>query len=200
MSVTHSVHCDDCDADAPDVGDMGSIGFPSLSMDPRKKADVPQNFGYIYQGFLGVGLLTQELDEFLAFLCDHVGHRLMILEEDDAPYEDHEDDAWYRKARDAANGPPRPAQGLEYHVAKFEAACGRCDEKITSEHVDTVRRGGPHTVSSTAIDEYHDRVIKRLDNDFYRSEPFNSADLEQLGTFLRRHKAHDPTVAFIPQA
>jgi hypothetical protein len=127
MGVACSVMCVTCNADAPELGDMGFMGFPSLSVEERKlKKFVPQNFGYLYEGFRSIGMFTEATDDFLRFLYKHAGHEFFMNAEDQDMYEDDYQAVWYKKARAAKVGPPKPAKSLKYQQARFLAECPKC--------------------------------------------------------------------------
>jgi hypothetical protein len=63
---------------APEIGASGYIGFPSAdaSCGPEPQ---PPNFGYLYEGFAGIQLITWHMDLLYDFFRTHAGHRIQTF-------------------------------------------------------------------------------------------------------------------------
>lgn len=193
------ITCTECgEVEAPELGDMGMMGFPSLSTEERKNRRIPQNFGYLYEGFEAIGLYTESIDAFLRFLHDHAGHQLFITEEDESPYEKFEDKEWYQEAREETFGPLRPDDDLQYQSARFVAECSKCGESCESHSTDMARVAKSQQLPPGNIEAFYLRVHQRLNTDFDASHPFGPTDLHELGEFLKKHKDHAPGIRLVP--
>jgi hypothetical protein len=76
MGVTYEVTCLDCGEEGPEVGDLGYIGYPSLSEEEGGRF-LP-NFGFIYRGLVMLGMRTQAIEGLRAFLMEHRDHQMDI--------------------------------------------------------------------------------------------------------------------------
>jgi hypothetical protein len=75
MSVSYSIACLDCGVFAPEVGASGYIGSPTLDLSQGQ----PPNFGYLYEAFAGIQLITWDLELLREFLERHVSHRTHVF-------------------------------------------------------------------------------------------------------------------------
>src|SRR5687768_9503332 len=117
MSVGAAVRCLDCGASAPDPGDCGHVGLPSLD-----EADLAGDFvafERIYRGYAALGLRLLALDAIRSWLIAHAPHRVELAYEGEP----------VRPARRPASGsfraqgPPRPE---DYTRAFIELSCETC--------------------------------------------------------------------------
>ncbi|MCP3876665.1 MAG: hypothetical protein GY699_26450 [Desulfobacteraceae bacterium] len=92
MSISTTIYCVDCILEAPEIGDQGFIGMPSLDekiVPKHKDYDVLQNFGSIYRALSDINLVTYELESFHRFLKEHEGHSIhQSFEGNDDPWPD----------------------------------------------------------------------------------------------------------------
>lgn len=95
MSVRCQTVCVDCNAEAPEIGDGGVFGEPSL--DVRYTEDEEwgvrsYTFGWLYDGLKRLGIMPHDLEAYAAFLKAHEGHdvRLTTDHDDDEPPVDWE--------------------------------------------------------------------------------------------------------------
>jgi len=80
MGLTVNTYCKRCRVAAPEIGDYGFIGSPTLG--PRPRGGLTP-FGEIYAGLAALRLVTPELDAFKAFLDAHRRHRIVQASDDD---------------------------------------------------------------------------------------------------------------------
>lgn len=97
MSVNFWRLCLDCAVQGPEVGDLGTMGWPSLDTgDVRpvkrngKKGRRRYAFGRIYAALAAIELLPYEVEAYHAFLVAHQGHR--VVEGNDTEGDDEEQD------------------------------------------------------------------------------------------------------------
>jgi hypothetical protein len=73
------------------VGDCGYIGYPSISRE-REPDDQIAAFGYLYDGFAGIHLVSSDLDSLRTFFAGHQGHTLHTFGDGDPAFGDGGDD------------------------------------------------------------------------------------------------------------
>lgn len=99
MGIGYYTYCIDCPAEAPWIGDAGTIGWPTLGMEYApgkvftdsaggKHRDDPYfPFGRLYRGLAAINLITSDIAAYHAFLVAHDGHRVVLTSDldDDCP-------------------------------------------------------------------------------------------------------------------
>jgi hypothetical protein len=225
MGVTFGARCLDCGEDAPEVGDFGYIGYPSLSEEKGRRY-VP-NFGFLYRGLVALGMRTRAVEELRSFLLEHEGHQMemscegepMFGEDDDDDYEDEEEDGEEEDEDDYDDDEDddeedeedqdeylsRPS-GAESHVdtkvfitAYYEVSCERCGKSLRSKFDDQIARFEARALTKSEVRG----ALRHLtvDESFERgSEPFSPDDFEGICDFLAQHAAHGPKVGLVPKA
>ena len=192
MGVNYALFCETCKAVAPSLGDSGTIGYPTAAdVRPESMFDMP-TFGYVYSGLAAVALLTKELDDFLSFLMQHRGHRLVQAADGDA-----ESDGWESKGADAPIPEQSPKGSERYVHARYRASCLTCGEDISSQATDVMREFERRTVSEKSISRFLKRVKLDLEI-FYRAEPLSPKDLRSIRRFFKKHAAHAVEVSLVP--
>ena len=198
MGVSWTVKCTKCGRRAQELGEDGMMGFPSLSVDqgpPPKGPRVfaPVSFGYIYEGFRRIALLTRPLDAYLLFLYAHVGHDVEVLCDFEDAFADSRATTWFRDGRHARNGPPKPERSMAYVDAHFRVECARCSQAVESQLNEPIRVSPPRVLGKADISDFLERVIEPEDS-VHGSEPFGYYDLQDLAHFLKKHRTHAPTL------
>ncbi|WP_435106828.1 hypothetical protein [Arhodomonas sp. AD133] len=90
MSVRCQTFCVDCNVEAPEIGDGGVFGTPSLAVTAIPDDDwggTAYTFGWLYDGLSALGLRPYDIEAYRAFLREHDGHdvRLTTDHDDDEP-------------------------------------------------------------------------------------------------------------------
>src|SRR5262245_1749260 len=84
--VTYTTGCRDCVVLAPRIGYWGYMGMPSLTAERWDPEDV--QFGQLFEAFVAIGLVTDELSDLADFLGQHAGHQTETwADNDSAPSE-----------------------------------------------------------------------------------------------------------------
>jgi len=200
VGMTCNTTCLKCAKCAPEVGDFGHIGYPSCSQE-RGPSDRLANFGYIYDGFEAINLVTYQLDSLREFLLAHKGHPLHTFADGEPAFGDGdgdvEDPAGDEEVEDPEeNWTEETAQA--YPVCFFRLECPSCKASVQSEFAENIKRFETAPLSSSAIDLFMTHVIKE-DEAFYRSHPLSREDLEKVAAFLKKHKAHSPVASAVPE-
>jgi HEAT repeat protein len=176
MGVTVTAYCKRCRIAAPEVGDFGFIGSPTLG--PAKRGDVTP-FGTIYEGLAALRLITPELASFKAFLDEHGKHPLVQLSDAD------------EEGEDAA--PPK-LKAFRFRASGFVAGfydlrCGKCDQTFRA-NADAVRPFEPFTPSPDEIALFVKNAPGTDDDAVYHVGGFPFDDLDALHEFVRAHRNH----------
>ena len=200
MGIAAGITCLDCSAKAPDVGDAGYVGYPSLadSVDP---ATGIHTFGHIYRGFRAIRLLPRILEDVYAFLYTHRGHRLDLwIEGDEEDYEDEEATdgrAGHEPSEKAKRGreEPEPPSTGDFSSGFYVLKC-TCGERCSASAPAAIRSFAPFIVTDAAAQEFHDRVARGGIEDFHRVcdpllEPED--DPARFDQFLWHHVPHGVT-------
>ena len=187
MGVNAWVVCRDCGARAPEVGDFGYIGYPSLESRSEPVEGI-HTFGYLYEGFKALRLLTGELEAVRAFLRRHRRHQTdLVLEGDDDA--DVESDADQPDERDAEPDGPRLDDGF------YVLGCA-CGASCRSTGAVRLRPFSPFRLTARQAALFRERVVEADDEDVYRVvdeilEP--AKDPRRFDAFLRDHLLHGVT-------
>ena len=191
MGVTANTTCRDCGKGAPEVGDFGYIGYPSLSTSAEHDDDAPVNFGYLYQGFQAIHLLTADLERMREFLEAHKGHDIHTFIEGEPAFgdgeEDAEDNADYEE--DDFEG---ASQGRnKWLLAHYCLKCS-CGADYSSEYSDNFVPFKAVSLDAKAVAVFLKQVYAEPDA-IHRAEPIGH--LDALAKFLKAHKAHKLTAS-----
>jgi hypothetical protein len=73
VSVTAVVVCVTCDMQAPPIGDLGHLGYPSLDDRATCHGELA-TFEHLYKGVAAIGYLPWPLEALRAFLVEHGQH------------------------------------------------------------------------------------------------------------------------------
>jgi len=198
MGHTYWTTCQTCRKDAPDLGDCGFVGFPSLSTQAENGEDSLQPFGYIYEGFLAVGIDPVDMHEFHVFLRAHEGHNLRTFSDQDPEAYSEDSDQEDSDSEDSEEPEPEdfgmpPGFGIFF----YDVHCPRCDESFRTEAEACLREGPGLTLTSDRVALFQSRVRDTLDDNFYHSEPFGYDDLDSLCEFFEQHASHGPTAKLV---
>lgn len=224
MGVTCSFTCVECGEDAPELGDFGYIGYPSLDSGKGDR-DIP-NFGYIYAGLAAVGLVTDEVQAFQAFLVRHRGHQIDSsadgeplfgdddeLEDDDLDEVEDEDDEGDDELdegdeEDLGEDDEDPAddgedatkrRGGPFLDARYVATCADCRTSFSTSQEYRFVPFDPRVLATTEIKRFLKQVVEAGPEAMYRAEPLYDGDLEGAGKFLRTHARHQVTAQLSPE-
>lgn len=182
MGVAFSAWCRRCGVGAPEVGDFGYIGAPTLG--ERKRGGLLP-FGAIYQGFAALRMVTVELAAFKAFLDAHPGHP--IAQRSDLGEEDF--DAEEEKARPGRLKPFR-FRSDRFVEGFYELTCDKCKETVRANSSDHVQPFEEFAVIGDDIALFQANVVRGSSDNFYRVGGFPFDDVEAFGQFLRAHGRH----------
>ncbi len=183
MGVTVTTYCKRCRVAAPEVGDFGFIGSPTLG--PAKRGDVTP-FGTIYAGLAALRLVTPELAGFKAFLDEHGRHP--IVQQSDA---DDEEDG------DAPSTPrlkPFRFRATGFVAGFYDLRCGQCDASIRA-NADAIRPFEPFAPTAAEIALFRRDAPGGDDDALYHVGGFPFDDLDALHTFVSAHGSHGVTAA-----
>jgi len=198
MGSTFWTTCQTCRKDAPDLGDCGFIGLPSPSTQPQDRPDRLQPFGYIYQGFLAVGVEPADMHDFHTFLRAHNGHDLRTFSDQDPEAYDEERDSEDSDEDEGEDEDDDVGIPEGFAMCLYEIECQRCERSVRTESEACVRKATALRLTPAAVTLFQERVRDTLDDNFYRSEPFGSNDLQEIFDFLDEHGTHDAIARTIP--
>jgi hypothetical protein len=133
MSVRYDIRCVDCRCVAPDVGDGGYLGCPSIHED--EEDSVGPSFGYYFIPLSALGICPLDLQRFSEWLFQHSEHEVHIAGDLPTPphlprgslhWDDEETDAGHTTA---SQGDP----SLDGYVwGRYEIECLSCREAYSS--------------------------------------------------------------------
>jgi hypothetical protein len=212
MSIVFSTVCLDCGVFAPEVGDFGYIGYPSL--DTSRGPDCkPPNFGYLYEAFAGIQLVTWHLDLLHGFFRSHAGHRLHTFADDEPLFGDGGPNAMQPDPGEVAllsfglqEAAWTEAAAARYPLARFKVQCGSCAAEYLSSASDNLRRFDLVTLTLGYIRQFGERMKGQLDRFiFMKASPLDGisadfTDLSSLLAFLTDHGAHGLTASMVLDA
>jgi HEAT repeat protein len=189
LGVTYTTVCTRCRVEGPPVGDFGFIGAPSLETKPSKKGIHP--FGYLYAGFAALGLLTEEIEAFKAFLEAHHGHPLHQYDdagdEEIGEEEDDEDGAESVSASKAT-------RKFTFKKGKFveafhELACEKCGAVYRGSSSEKLRPFEPMPLTRERVTLFETNCGD-IESHTYRVGGFPFEDIDPIARFLRKHSGH----------
>jgi hypothetical protein len=215
--------CEDCDEKAPELGDSGFMGYPSLD-DKVTDVDVA-TFGSIYKALAAVHAITGEVDAFHKFLERHRGHNVVTDTEDgpafggdddmdemDELYDDDdfedEDDTGFEEDFEDDDIEETSDESLlhrdngavdSYVRAKYQATCTQCNVSFLTKHSEDFVPFDRTTITAKAMKMYQRHVVDVMDESSYRAEPLYDGDLEELALFFEDHRRHEVVVEIVPQ-
>jgi hypothetical protein len=201
MSVTFDLLCVRCGERAPEVGDFGYIGSPSLSSLPRFVPWRPQRFGYIYRGLSDVSLMPAEVAAFHAFLRKHRGHRLFAT-----PGADDDDgeggflsnmriwvsmglsvirhpsvllrrglqgtlEFFLGGSEDEPSDPSALITEADFVMARYRMTCTTCGRSVVTENSDSLRQFERRNLLPKEVAAFERRVLSLDADDIYRATP-----------------------------
>jgi hypothetical protein len=213
VSITVGTVCLTCKKSAPNVGDFGQLGEPSLVVSKqihngRKPGEFGPSFEYFYEALRGIGIFPYDLHRFREFLAAHEGHFLFtyaeteferpeflpeeVVEWERAQAEDgypslEEDDVFEEEQE------RRVAAG-EFVMAGYEMMCTRCGVQHSTSSPELLRAARPLDVSPEAAAIFVERWGVYPDEGWNHRlmgiadpyEPF----MEELIDFVRTHGTH----------
>lgn len=184
MGVAFRAVCARCRVEAPEVGDLGHIGAPSL--DSKRRARGPQTFGYLYAGFAALGLLTEEIEAFKAFLDEHAGHPIRQYSDLGEEGADGDDDA-----TQSGRGRTRRFRFKNGRFAEafHQLACESCGETQRASASERLRPFDAIVLTAERAATFLAHAAA-ADEDCYRVGGFPFDDLAALAQFLARHHGH----------
>jgi hypothetical protein len=162
--------CLDCGVFAPEVGAYGYIGFPSADTS-RGPEGQPPNFGYLYEAFAGIRLVTWHLDLLHEFLQRHRGHRVHTFAEDEPLFgsggvgavpPEPDDVGLYPFALQEAAW--TEATAAAYPLARFRVDCAKCNAHYLSGAADNILRLSRAMLTQEAIRRFCERIDGNLDS------------------------------------
>jgi hypothetical protein len=193
VGLTCNTTCLDCGEAAPEVGDCGYIGYPSASRE-LGPGGRPPNFGYLYEGFAAIRLVTHDLDSLDSFLRAHEGHRLQTFADGEPAFGDGGDDAEDLSDMDEGEDEDddwSEEDAAKYPVAHYRVQCKACGASFMAEAPDNIKAFAPTPLTSDDIERFLARVAKNLDPEtIYRAEPLSPDDLNAVVAFLHKHRDH----------
>jgi outer membrane protein assembly factor BamB len=170
---------------APDPGDRGHIGYPSLE---EGRTGGLVSFEYIYRGYLALGVRLLVLDQIRAFLVEHAAHPV-LLEYDGEPV--------------AAAAPPAARRvramrldAKRYQHLNLEWSCAACREAVRTARAE-MALPCDERLGVARVRKFKMRVLDVSSDNFYRT--FDLLDpggegrpgaLEPIGRFLAQHEGH----------
>lgn len=181
MGETYSIWCADCGTHAPEIGDYGYIGTPSL-------AQRRGTFGYIYLGFEALNIFPAELEEFRIFLETHDGHEIRSspdLSELDG-------------GRGSRTSPPKSRRKrakprkIRYVQASYQVECRDCGARFVSVDFGPMRNFQSVPLSTERLKRFRGHVLGS-DDAFYHVghpllDPSHNGELYDLDAFLKEHQ------------
>jgi len=187
VGVTFTTVCTRCRVDAPEVGAFGYVGTPSLETKRTKKHTQP--FGYLYAGLAALGLQTEEIEAFHAFLQEHRGHPMHQWS--DAGGEGFEDDG---DQQDDLTPAPTRTRKFVFKKGKFveafhELACEACIDVHRGGSSASLRPFTPRTLTQQDAKLFQTNC-RDLESNTYRVIGFPFDEVDAIARFLRRHAGH----------
>jgi hypothetical protein len=202
MSIVYSTACLDCGVFAPEVGAFGYIGYPSADTS-RGQEGVPPNFGYLYEAFAGIRLITWHLSLLHEFFQRHAGHHIHTFADGDplfgsggasaAPPEPGDDALRPYALQEAAW---TDAAAAAYPLARFRVHCAKCVAEYLSGMADNILGVSPVVLTAESIGRFRERIQGQLDSfTFMNAAPLDTEDVEfpnlaALLLFLANHTDH----------
>jgi hypothetical protein len=208
MSIIYSTACLDCGVFAPEVGAFGYIGFPSADTS-RGPEGGPPNFGYLYEAFAGIQLVTWHLALLHEFFQRHIGHGVHTFADGEplfgagggaAPPEPSDDGLRPFALQEAAW---TEAAAAAYPLARFRVDCAGCAAEYLSRVADNIFRFNPVMLPLESIRRFCERIDGQLDSfAFMNAAPLDVGDVQypdlvSLLSFLKDHVGHPLSASMV---
>jgi HEAT repeat protein len=187
VGITYATVCMRCKVDAPEVGDFGYIGLPSLETKRTPKHTQP--FGYLYAGLAALGLLTEEIEAFHAFLREHRGHPVHQFSDADADDSEDEGDEHDDLAPAATKTGKFVFKKGKFVEAFHVLACETCHEVQRGSESTRLRPLAARTLTAAEAKLFQTNCGD-LEANTYRAGGFPFEDAEAIARFLTRHARH----------
>ena len=214
MSVQLGYACITCRKGAPNVGDGGILGTPSLDLAEDSSVGIPDgygpmpSFGLLYAGLFAIGLLPHDIERCHEFLTEHAGHRLFLDGELDGPvpddvrdYQDVDsfDAAEWKQEKQAREA--RVAAG-EFVEAYFALSCDACGSEVRASGADLLKAHPGKRILPADSQAFLTAWNRGPDEGWCHRlmgivdpwEPF----LPALVAFVETHAAHELTAQIAP--
>lgn len=194
MGVACSTYCLDCNVRAPEIGDQGMLGQPSLMDEKDYNEDwgiTSYNFGWIYTGLKAISLLPFDVEAYRAFLEAHQGHDILLTTDHD----DEEPGIDWDKLADFR------FEETGFEEAFFEMACPESGEVVTSSHAERFKTFDGRSLTDAEAELLLAKIFHSPDCfDAFHSpsmaiDPYG--DLERFADFLRQHKGKEIVVRLL---
>lgn len=183
MGIASATYCEDCNEQAPEIGDQGMLGNPSLEAAREYHADWGVNsytFGWIYDALKGICLVPRDVEAYRQFLKKHTGHKVVLVS-------DHDD---METNIDWDNLSTFTSFNGEFIYGKYELEARNGDTFQSSP--ESFLKFEEKNIDSRAIDNIFGRLFEDRDcfEYFHHTstviDPYD--ELERLETFLRQHR------------
>ncbi len=204
MGVNNIIFCSDCMVSAPNIGDCGLIGLPSLTAKRNDEwaelfPSYNQSFGYIYKGLKPMKILTKEIEAFHSFLSHHANHKIYLFNPvmtiDEIPSELYSDKFANKKLTDFN------FYDNDFIEAFYEIYCDDCNEAYRSKLKHPFRPFDQFSVDSLIIEQFRTHVLKvdreNFDRTFDIIDGYKDGGLNLIEIFLEKHEHHEVYVRLI---
>jgi hypothetical protein len=211
MSIQLGFACVTCKRLAPNMGDGGFLGAPTLDVSEESRvgafADEPMpSFGLLHGGLAAVGLLPYDIERNREFLVEHAGHRLSIMGDgvdgEDA-FEADDDDDSIGEEMDAldAERERRVAAG-EFKEAYFAVSCAACRAELGATEAELLKAEAGKKISQADAQTFIAAWDRSPDDGWNHRlmgivDPFESF-MPDLVQFLKSHAAHGLSSQLLP--
>jgi outer membrane protein assembly factor BamB len=185
MGIAVSTVCRTCDSDAPELGDWGHLGYPSLN-DCLYRAEGMASFEHTYRGYTAIGLRFLELDGFRAWLEEHATHNVALF------FDDHRIGTRRRYKLPAPSERLGKVDPASYSHCFFELTCEACRARFRTSASYALKRSDK-ALSADDVKQFRDRVLQTECNSYYRTFGLlnpGSDECRQLNAFLGKHRRH----------
>jgi len=180
MSVSFFTYCIDCSVNAPEIGDAGMMGAPSLEI--VSDQDSFYTFGWIYDGLKAINLLPYSIESYKSFLETHQGHKIFLGN-------DHMDDEQlpelnYEKLEHFELDTQGFTEGYYEMVCVETGALFR-----TSYNWESYRNFEERELSKAEINRFQQRIVQDCFESIYRGPPCLDPyeDLGRLIDFVKEN-------------
>jgi hypothetical protein len=216
MSIQLGYACVTCKRLAPNVGDGGYLGAPTLDVAEETTVGIlggegMPSFGLFYAGLAALGLLPHDIERAREFMAEHAGHRLFItggdVDGDDVPddlreFEEDENDN-IPEEMDAldAERERRVASG-EFIEGHFAVSCAACRSELKSTDAELLKAREGKTVSQADARTFVAAWDRAPDDGWNHrlmgiADPYESF-MPELVEFVRKHAAHGLASRILP--
>jgi len=176
MSVSFFTYCIDCSVNAPEIGDAGMMGAPSLEI-------VSDSFGWIYDGLKAISLLPHSIESYKSFLETHQGHKIFLGND----HMDELPELNYEKLEHFELDSQGFIEGTYEMVSVETGALFR-----TSYDWESYRNFEERELSKAEIHRFQQRIIQDCFETIYRGPPCLDPyeDLGRLIDFVKENAKH----------